>query len=798
MMYKKQSMQNKTDESHTGQPVFAGIVAGTTIEGMALHVSPSGDDSNCGTAKKPLKTFTAAQHAARGTKATVLFHEGTYYLSETAILTVEDSGTTYSAAPGEMAVISGGTRLEPRWEPFRDGIMKTMVPAGASIDQIFVNGATQPMARYPNFDPSIRPYGGYAADAFSPERAARWANPAGGFMHALHEAHWGGYHYRITGKIEKGELVYEGGWQHNNKQMGIHPEYRYVENIFEELDAPGEWYHDEITATLYYKPVDGMDLGAAVIEIAGLPCLIGFKGTAERPVRDVTLRGFVFRHAARTFMETREPLLRSDWTIYRGGAVAIEGTEGCTVADCEFDHVGGNAIFVNGYNRRTVVRGCHIHDIGTSGVAFVGDPGAVRSPMFGFERQQKFTDIDQEPGPKSNHCSAECLVEDTLIHSVGRVEKQAAGVQIAMAMDITVRHCSIYDTSRAGINIGDGCWGGHVIEFCDVFDTVQETGDHGSFNSWGRDRYWRLQDTPPAALPSLAKLDTIKPIVLRNNRWRCDHGWDVDLDDGASNYEIYNNLFLRGGLKLREGFHRKVYNNIGINCTLHAHCWYPNSMDVVTGNIWMAPYAHPVNMPNGAWGKEVDRNCFMNEAQRIAYGLKGWDLNSVAGDPMFLDPESGDFRVGPSSPALKIGFINFPMDRFGVQKPALLAMARTPVIPKLDFGIEKPSKKFAKNQPDTPWRPDMWKGALLRELEGMEYSAFGIAKEMGGVVLIAVSPESAAAAAGFLEWDLIQSVDGKPVKSLADWRAVRELGAGQTWEVGLKRSSGKYVLKVTW
>ena len=60
-----------------------------------------------------------------------------------------------------------------------------------------------------------------------------------------------------------------------------------------------------------------------------------------------------------------------------------------------------------------------------------------------------------------------------------------------MAQGITVRHCSIYDVPRAGINIGDGCWGGHVIEFCDVFDTVQETGDHGTFNSWGRDRFWR-------------------------------------------------------------------------------------------------------------------------------------------------------------------------------------------------------------------------------------------------------------------------------------------------------------------
>lgn len=29
-----------------------------------------------------------------------------------------------------------------------------------------------------------------------------------------------------------------------------------------------------------------------------------------------------------------------------------------------------------------------------------------------------------------------------------------------------------------------------LIEYNDVFDTVKETGDHGSFNSWGRDRFW--------------------------------------------------------------------------------------------------------------------------------------------------------------------------------------------------------------------------------------------------------------------------------------------------------------------
>ena len=50
---------------------------------------------------------------------------------------------------------------------------------------------------------------------------------------------------------------------------------------------------------------------------------------------------------------------------------------------------------------------------------------------------------------------------------------------------------------------------------------------------------------------------------------------------------------------------------------------------------------------------------------------------------MFVDPADGDFRVKEGSPALKLGFVNFPMDQFGVQKPELKAIARTPEMPKI-------------------------------------------------------------------------------------------------------------------
>ena len=136
----------------------------------------------------------------------------------------------------------------------------------------------------------------------------------------------------------------------------------------------------------------------ATTEIVRLKHLIEFNGTQEAPVTGVNLDGLVFRHSSRTFMENKEPLLRSDWTVYRGGAIVYNGAEDCQVTRCEFDQVGGNTIFINNYNRRITIRECYIHDSGANGIAFVGDPQMVRSPLFRYGNQD-YAHMDTLPGP---------------------------------------------------------------------------------------------------------------------------------------------------------------------------------------------------------------------------------------------------------------------------------------------------------------------------------------------------------------------------------------------------------------
>ena len=193
-----------------------------------LFVSPRGNDANPGTKDQPFASLDKARLAlrarpAKNEPATVWISAGTYYLPDTLTFEPADSGAkdasiTFAPIPGDQVVLSGGRALSLAWTPFHDGILQASVPKDFAADQLFVNGQRQHMARYPNFNPDILQFNGYARDAFSPARAARWADPAGGYMHAMHNALWGDFHYLITGKNDKGELTCEGGWQNNRRR----------------------------------------------------------------------------------------------------------------------------------------------------------------------------------------------------------------------------------------------------------------------------------------------------------------------------------------------------------------------------------------------------------------------------------------------------------------------------------------------------------------------------------------------------------------------------------------------------
>jgi len=727
-----------------------------------MYVSTTGNDNNIGTLEKPFKTLDAAIKKASfvtGKNVSIEMRGGIYSLGKTIEISSADfSAHSLKIRPyqNEKVTITGSKKIKPQWVPYKNGILKATLDVINSPDQLFVNGSTMHMARYPNYDSTARVYNGTAADAISDERVKTWKNPTGGYIHALHQGEWGSFDYLITGKDDSGKLTFIGGWQ-NNRPAPMHKQYRFVENIFEELDAPGEWFYDSSAKTIYLYPLKGTNIKNAEITISQLTDLIHISGSSSKPLKNISISNLSFMQTARSFMLTKEPLLRSDWTIYRGGAILLDGTENVQINNCNFFELGGNAVFVSNYNKNDVIRDNHIYNIGGNGIAFVGNPNAVRSPAFNYNLSVPWNEMDYMPGPKNSNYPQYCSAQGNLIHNIGTIEKQVAGVEISMSFHITVRHNTIYNVPRSGINIGDGCWGGDVLEYNDVFNTVLETGDHGAFNSWGRDRFWspnrNVIDSIVAAKPGKQLLDVIEPIVIRNNRFQCDHGWDIDLDDGSSNYRIYNNVCLNGGLKLREGYDRIVTNNILINNTLHLHVWLKNSGDIFMHNIVTTPYA-PILMNN--WGKEIDSNFFLSKAGLLKAQKLNLDKNSISGDALFVDAKAGNYRVKTGSPAFKMGFKNFD-ENFGVTLPALKKIAVKPVIKPLYTYLNK--EKGAQVE---------WLGARFKNIETLgERSAMGL-HDNNGAMLEDLPLHSLAEKNDLKKGDVIIKIGNSPINSISD------------------------------
>lgn len=644
-------------------------------------------------------------------------------------------------------IISGCKKISLQWHCYNQTIKYADLMKDEDIDGLFINGKRYMMARYPNYDANIVIWNGYSSDCLSDTRVAAWENPTGGYIHAMHSSMWGDMHYKITGKDESGHLMYEGGWQ-NNRPMGMHGKYRYVENIFEELNTPGEYYYDANTRRLYVCPYDGV-LGdsAEVITNSSLIQIINSE--------NVTIRGIAFAKTSRTFMQTKEPLLRSDWRIYRGGAVYYKNAANCLLEDCEFSDIGSNAIFVDGNCNNINIRGCKIAQIGASGVCFVGRSDSVRNPLFEYEKCLLLEEIDKQIGPQNDQYPKNCTVEDCLMYQTGRIEKQSAGVQISMSMSITVRHCSIYEVPRAGINISEGTFGGHIIEYCDIFDTVKETGDHGSFNSWGRDRYWNVESANNEEIKQLSSLDVLKPNIIRNNRFKCENGWDIDLDDGSSYYEIYNNLCLNGGIKLREGFCRKVFNNITVNNSIHQHVWYENSGDMLKNNIVFEPFK-PVHMPKN-WDCECDYNILhdaeVKQTQKAnsLMELSNKDEHSLCFDCMFTDPAKGDYTV-TNPDAMKCGYVNFNFN-FGVTSPTLKHYAKIPEMPEMRVNLTEQKSDYF-----------IYHDILMKNIETEgEMSVYGTPGK-SGVLVLEISNFNEFFSLGIRVDDVILTVNGNQIE----------------------------------
>lgn len=661
--------------------ITAAFVLGFALQATAdganevtLYVSPNGNDAWSGApaapedsgADGPLATIQGARDAVRRLKTAkglsgpvhVLVRDGTYRVTAPLVFGPEDSGTyqspiTYMAYPGERPVISGG-RLVTGWK--RQGELWTVslpeVKAGKwCFSALWVNGERRTVARTPNegylytrnpippgADPGTTGYRdlGNHGFYFAPGDVRRWDNLEDALFVAYQS--WETSMHRVKELNEEERYVdFTGGalffpFEYSN------PCQRYrVENVFEALDSPGEWYLNRRTGTLYYRPVHGEDMAQVevIAPVAGQLVVLSGGDGDDAFVEHVHFRGLRFHHTDYTV----GPKGLSDPQAAQSvpGAIHAERSRYCSVTDCEIAHVGTYGIYYAGGCLDNRVSHCEIHDLGAGGVRI----GNTEGPNRGLTLRN--------------------VVDNNFIYDGGNIFPSGVGVFIARAAHNTVSHNEICDFYYTGVSVG-WSWG---------------YGTHAAHHNIIE--YNHIHHIGQGVLSDMGGIYTlgVQPgTILRNNVIHdvlgyAGYAWGIYLDEGSSDILVENNLTYNtdtGGFNIHYGKENRVRNNIFALARTdqlflgrieeHVGVIFERNIVLLDGErlcsaTWVeAPQLANLNCYWDLSGKPLS---FSGQtfAQRQAMGR---DTQSIVADPRFKDPKTHDFRVKADSPALALGF----------------------------------------------------------------------------------------------------------------------------------------------
>ena len=401
-----------------------------------------------------------------------------------------------------------------------------------------------------------------------------WSHPETGVVHAFHGLHWANWQFQLSGRDSaKRELTFAyGGWQ-EARGWNAGAEW-YVENIFEELDSPGEWYYNATSKLLYLFPNGTLPTrGVGTV----LDRVIQVQGNMESPVANVTIANITIAHSGTTFLRRYEVPGAGDGSVLREGAVFAEGVKGFLLQNCLFYAPGGNGLVVSQYARDTVIEANEFVWSGDSGILVIGQ-------------------TDMIDGTSGNQpCGVKVL--GNLVHENGVFGKGASSYRQSFTSQTELIGNVFFNGPRAGINFNDGFGGGHFLRNNLVFNQVRETVDHGPFNSWDRVPY--LTKVRYGNIPSLTPVQTniTRNFLIGNYHSR----WPLDHDDGSSYYCDTFNYLVYGGYKNYWG-HSKV----------------------VESNVYIYPDANTDNGTAAEYGSGIDPFCALSYIPTRGEFPSGW------------------------------------------------------------------------------------------------------------------------------------------------------------------------------
>lgn len=541
------------------------------------YVSPTGNDNWAGQRPEsnpegtdgPLRSLAAAQKAVRQCKARldepaeirVFLRGGVHQLDEPWRFHAEDGGfgrttnrrakprpVVWSAYPGETPVISGGRSILGPWkkETVNGRTVYTITPPSELLEnggftQLWVNGERRERPRLPKKGlyqverglHKPKDFQGHGHNKISNacvykegQLHADWHNLQDVQLHML--AWWIDRHVKIKSIDPDTRTV------HFDRTAKLRMEWApgdgidfVVENVFDALTDPGEWYLDRSARKLYYIPMPGEDLDSAEIVAGKLQKLVEIDGGGIAPggvgnADNVGGGGGFLRFEGLTFSHC-EWCLPDDQAggkqaaVHVPAAIVIRRAEGCVFQNCCIDHINTYGVELREGTVETTFTRCTLTDLGAGGIRI----------WHGCRRN---TVLDCEIGPG------------------GLVFAAATGVLIGRATGNRVEHCHIHDFYYTGVSAGWN-WG------------YAESDGYGNIIEWNHIHHLGkglLSDMGGIYLLGHAGGTRLRFNHIHDIDCRRYGGWCMYTDEGSTNVLMESNLCYNAN---RDPFHQHYGRN---------------------------------------------------------------------------------------------------------------------------------------------------------------------------------------------------------------------------------------------
>lgn len=637
-----------------------------------IFVSEEGDDTANGKIDTPLKSIYAAKKMADNLdtdeKVTIWFREGIYSFDETLEFKKGDkSDITFRAYNGEDVMFTSGEAITGFEECEVNGVKAFSKEVDGDFNILFNSETTLKRTRYPEtgyfFVAKDSPelivehnhtemHNGYSGMVANEGDFRDFHNSEDVLIRILH--YWKDEMLTIKSFDEATNTVMFS----RTSSMSVYKDHKYfLENVFEALNSPGEWYLDKKEGVLYYIPFEGESPDTLTLWGSELESMITVDGVDGVTFEDIRFRGNGFNiplnNTGRDFTQAAFDVTP---------CISVNNAKKFNLIHCEFKDIAACAVFMGVNVQNSSVKYCDFENLGAHAVFVKGENLPIED-----ERVTRDIEI------VNNH-----------IYKYGRVFYNAVGVLVIHANSVEIRHNEIHDGFYTAVSVG-WVWGfGYSVTYnnkiCDnlIYDIGQGwLSDMGGIYTLGIQNGTEITGN-------------VIYNVAADSLEGGYGGWGIYLDEGSSNILVKNNLVYDCG---SQGFHQHYGEHNVITNNIFA--MNRQGQFAVTRNEGRTELFAASNILVGdkqamycktERGKFIDnKNLFWDYtllSSVVSMEYEGWHLdemqpvnvlefmgymkNAVYMDPLFKDAKNFDFTLPVNSKACeKIGFIPFDYSTAG-------------------------------------------------------------------------------------------------------------------------------------